>query len=561
VTAAALDREQARLALQAGLDAKKTQAERNSLGQFATPTALATEILTYARTLLGSTPAAFLDPAIGTGSFYSALLRTFAPSSIERAEGYEIDPHYAEPARALWNGSGLHLHVGDFTRATPRACFNLLVSNPPYVRHHHIGIDEKLRLHKLVFDATGIRLGGLSGLYCYFMCLSSVWLSDGGIAAWLVPSEFMDVNYGRRVKDYLLSKVTLLRVHRFDPNEAQFDDALVSSALVWFRKAAPPAEHRVEFTYGGKLQAPRLSRTVAASELAATAKWTGIVARNGAAREAGPTFSDLFTVKRGVATGDNNYFILTEAQVAEHELPMDVLRPILPSPRYLPVDEVPADARGLPVLDRRLFLLCCSMPEEDVQRCYPALHRYLARGRAAGRLPLRAPFALVRAGAARTLAIPLHLHGPVGQDRAAVPVHPQPLEGHRGKRLLDVVSPPGAGPCARRRPNRRPAGLDRAQPAATGDSRRRGPRLRRRAAQAGAQGTRERTRRRHRRRRRHHGQARRAPVGAPVDRQAGGVRAGAERGPRAPAACDVLFGGAQHRRRGSLDQPTRFDLG
>lgn len=384
MTAVALDREQARLALQTELDASKTQAERNSLGQFATPTALATEILTCARTLLGPTQAAFLDPAIGTGSFYSALLRTFPPSSIERAEGYEIDPHYAEPARALWDGSGLRLHVGDFTRATPGGRFNLLVSNPPYVRHHHISIDEKLRLQRVVFDATGIRLGGLSGLYCYFMCLSSAWLSDGGIAAWLVPSEFMDVNYGRQVKDYLLSNVTLLRIHRFDPNEVQFGDALVSSALVWFRNTPPPAEHRVEFTYGGTLHAPRLTRTVAGSELAAAAKWTGLVERNGSAREVGPTFSDLFTVRRGVATGDNNYFILGDAQVAEHDLPMDVLRPILPGPRYLPVDEVPADDRGLPVLDRRLFLLYCSLPEDEVLRRYPALHRYLARGRAAG---------------------------------------------------------------------------------------------------------------------------------------------------------------------------------
>ena len=384
MTAGALDREQARLALQAALDAKKTQAERNSLGQFATPTALATEILTYARTLLGSTQAAFLDPAIGTGSFYSALLRSFPPSSIERAEGYEIDPHYAEPARALWNGSGLRLHVGDFTRATPGARFNLLVSNPPYVRHHHISIDEKVRLQKCVLDAAGVRLGGLSGLYCYFMCLSSAWLSDGGIAAWLVPSEFMGVNYGRQVKDYLLSRVMLLRVHRFDPNEVQFDDALVSSALVWFRNTPPPAHHRAEFTYGGTLQAPRLTRTIAVPELAATEKWTGLVARNGPAREAGPTLSDLFTVRRGVATGDNNYFILTDAQVADHELPVDVLRPILPSPRHLPVDEVPADGRGWPVLDRRLFLLHCSLSEDEVQRRYPTLHRYLARGREAG---------------------------------------------------------------------------------------------------------------------------------------------------------------------------------
>jgi hypothetical protein len=45
----------------------------------------------------------------------------------------------------------------------------------------------------------------------------------------------MDVNYGKAVKHYLLSRVTLLHIHRFDPNGVQFADALVSSAVVWFR--------------------------------------------------------------------------------------------------------------------------------------------------------------------------------------------------------------------------------------------------------------------------------------------------------------------------------------
>lgn len=55
-----------------------------------------------------------------------------------------------------------------------------------------------------------------------------------------MPSEFMDVNYGASVKRYLLDKVTLLHIHRFDPKEVQFGDALVSSAVVWFSKRSRP---------------------------------------------------------------------------------------------------------------------------------------------------------------------------------------------------------------------------------------------------------------------------------------------------------------------------------
>ena len=70
--------ENSRLELQNQLDEAKTSQDRNCLDQFDTPTALASDILAYAKALLPSSgQIRFFDPAIGTGSFYSALLREF----------------------------------------------------------------------------------------------------------------------------------------------------------------------------------------------------------------------------------------------------------------------------------------------------------------------------------------------------------------------------------------------------------------------------------------------------------------------------------------------------
>ena len=229
--------EQRRLTLQAKLDEQKTQIERNRLGQFATPTALAQNILQYAATLLPRGESVrFLDPAIGTGSFYSALRTVFPKIKITEALGFEIDPHYGKPSTDLWRDSGLTLKLSDFTHATPDARFNLIICNPPYVRHHHLKSGDKNRLQMETLKASGMKISGLAGLYCHFLGLSHAWMTDGGVAGWLVPSEFMDVNYGQAIKRYLLERVTLLHIHRFDPNDVQFADALVSSAVVWFRK-------------------------------------------------------------------------------------------------------------------------------------------------------------------------------------------------------------------------------------------------------------------------------------------------------------------------------------
>ncbi|MPT48385.1 MAG: SAM-dependent DNA methyltransferase [Sphingobium sp.] len=377
--------EQDRLELQAQLDSQKTRAARNKLGQFATPTALATDILEYAGSILGNKePIRFLDPAIGTGAFYSALLRAFPATRIERATGYEIDTHYGQPAAELWDGTGLELNHMDFTRQRASSKFNMLICNPPYVRHHHMANEEKGRLQLASMGAAGFRPSGLSGLYCHFLALSHAWMSEGGVAGWLIPSEFMDVNYGQAIKRYLLEKVTLLHIHRFDPNDVQFADALVSSAVVWFRKSPPPKHHQVKFTFGGTLAEPALSREISIPALSAETKWTRFPALNVRDRYTGGVVSDFFKIKRGIATGDNSFFILSKAEIAARGLPMHAFRPILPSPRYVKVDEIDSDKHGVPALDRRLFLLDPGLPEDEIRKQYPALYAYLQEGKERG---------------------------------------------------------------------------------------------------------------------------------------------------------------------------------
>ena len=231
-----IELENQRQQIQAEFDALKSQKERNILGQFATPINLANSILKYVQTILPeNTKIRFLDPAMGTGSFYSALNNIFDSSEIETAVGYEIDEHYAIPTRKLWSKTPLEYRLADFTKVTPpleeEHKYNLIICNPPYVRHHHINGCKK-RLKQAAFDAAEMNLSGLAGLYCYFLALSHCWMQSDCIAAWLLPSEFMDVNYGRAVKDYLLNRVTLLQIHRFNPIDVQFDDALVSSVVV-----------------------------------------------------------------------------------------------------------------------------------------------------------------------------------------------------------------------------------------------------------------------------------------------------------------------------------------
>ena len=377
--------ESRRLALQEKLDAAKTAKERNKLGQFATPTKLACDVLSYAHNLVPAEfPIRFLDPAIGTGSFYSALLQVFSDRRIEKATGFEIDAHYGCPAHELWRNHSLDLHLADFTASAPPTegdGYNLIICNPPYVRHHHMDKAEKGRLLAATAAASGIKMPGLAGLYCYFIGLAHGWMAADGLAGWLIPSEFMDVNYGVPIKRYLLNHVELLRIHRFDPNDLQFGDALVSSAVVWFRKRKPSPDNQIEFSYGGSLASPKISRMVPAASLQDTAKWTSLAADGVREISQELRLADFFDIKRGLATGDNRFFIMTRDQIAAHGLPMQFFKPILPGPRYLETDVIDAEPDGTPKLSRQLFMLDCRLPESDVKAQFPALWAYLQAGK------------------------------------------------------------------------------------------------------------------------------------------------------------------------------------
>ena len=331
--------EHARQQMQERLHAMKDQALRNRLGQFSTPPDLARDIVRLALSFLPQGQAVrFLEPGFGTGPFYSALLGNVPELRIGIATGYEIDAQYIEPNTRLWGDKGLSLHLGDFTRAEPpdkeANKYNLVVCNPPYVRHHHLSSLQKQELQAIVSRRLNLQMNGLSGLYTYFMVLSQAWMTNGGVGAWLVPSEFMDVNYGRKVKEFLVSRVTLHRIHRFDPNEIQFSDALVSSAVILFANTPPSEDHPVEFSFGGTLSKPRISTTLGLNQLRKTPRWTHVphqlVEHN---NDISPgTLADLFMIKRGLATGCNSFFILTPEQVRRYGLPAEFLTTDSPRP-------------------------------------------------------------------------------------------------------------------------------------------------------------------------------------------------------------------------------------
>ncbi|PKU90114.1 modification methylase [Bifidobacterium thermophilum] len=330
---------------QDAFDSTHSQEERNEHGQFATPYDLARAMAEDLQSRVPS-DSHVLEPSCGTGSFISALS---ALSDSFTITGVEKDSSLSETAQRLWANDSCNIVNADFFdyASSESEQFDAIISNPPYSRHHHLSQSEKRFYSQLAVSFSGVSLSGLAGLHAYFLLVGTGMLKTGGIGSWLIPSELFSVNYGEPIRKFLTQKVTLERIHFFDPENLQFDDALVTSCVTVIKREKPGDGARAVFTYGD-FRSPRKTISIPLRELAALPKWQHLENYEERENHSGRVLGDYFKAKRGIATGGNSFFIKTRDEWHNEGIADEWLSPILPAPRSFHLSEVTSDASGWP---------------------------------------------------------------------------------------------------------------------------------------------------------------------------------------------------------------------
>lgn len=371
------DIERKRQLLQKDLDSRKSLKERNKMGQFSTPYPLACQICDYMLNLTGRNIESFLEPSMGTGAFYSALSEK---ALVHRSVGYEIDEHYFLPSQKLWSDYSIQLYNQDFLTSSPKEEFSLIISNPPYSRHHHIPPSYKQVLSERIEEKFGLKISGLAGLHIYFMLLSTLWLKEEGYSCWLVPTECLYVNYGRELKKFLLNDVDLIAIHSFDNKDVQFSDALVSSSVIVFSKRSN-SNQTVRFSWGPDINNPKENHYVHKSCLNPSQKWNKeqIIDKESVGSSI-ITIGTFFRIQRGIATGDNGFFIVDDTVKASYNMPTSVLTPVIPPPRKLR-----SNIYSLADLSTdNQYLITCRQDIDEIKRSCSGLYEYLKKGELEG---------------------------------------------------------------------------------------------------------------------------------------------------------------------------------
>lgn len=325
-------------------------------------------------------PERIVDPGAGSGRFAVAGARQWPKAEIIAVE---IDPLAALLARAnlatLGCAARARVVVSDYRELNlaPTAGRTLFIGNPPYVRHHRLARRWKNWLVERA-SAHGLRASRLAGLHVHFFLATALWGRRGDFGCFVTAAEWLDVNYGRLVRDLLMGELGLLALSVVEPTVAAFEDAATTAAISCFEIGARPPSVRLRRPASlHELHPLDGGRPVRRERLETAARWSPLLHARRRPPAGYVELGELCRVHRGQVTGANHVWIADEDDA---DLPGDLLFPAVTKAKELfAMGPVLADATGL----RRVIDL-----PEDLDALDPAarraVDRFLARLRRMG---------------------------------------------------------------------------------------------------------------------------------------------------------------------------------
>lgn len=361
-------------------------------GQFWTPAWIADPMVRY---VMHDHPPAIFDPAVGGGAFFRAAKRL---GTHVQLLGYEVDP--AALAQAYDDDlSETELNeviLADFIQQPPTRTFQAIVGNPPYIRHHRLSTELKTATQQLAWRVMGTGLDGRTGLHVFFLIHALHLLSEQGRLAFIMPADTCEGVFAPRLWRWIGQYFRIEAVLTFSGEATPFP-RVDTNPVVFFISRNSPQDHliwakclRADTDLKGWVESDFTTPPPglwAVERTQSEALQTGL-SRPPAALSTEFVLGDFVRVMRGVATGANEFFFLTQSQAETRQLPPDFLKAAVGRTRDVTTEELTDQTLALLRAEGRPTYLFA--PDGRPLREFPtSVQEYLAEGEALG-LPTKA---------------------------------------------------------------------------------------------------------------------------------------------------------------------------
>lgn len=358
---------------------------RKKFAQFFTPFPIASLMANW---VLGNEHLkTVLEPAFGLGVFSRAILNHKEDIEIK---GFEVDKTIFEHGKQYFHDiENINLILQDYMYNDWHNKYDGIICNPPYFKFHDY--DNKNIIREIETNLK-CKLNGFTNLYTLFLLKSIHQLSPNGRCAYIIPSEFLNSDYGKLVKTYLLKSRTLKHVIVIDFGENVFDDALTTASIILC--ANDNLTDKVQFSNIQSIQDlskidklindyPNISKTAQIydyTELNPEIKWKAYYQKQNSIKFKNLIpFSTYAKVVRGIATGSNDFFTFSLSKSKEYSIDEEFLLPcICKSLEAKKAFFTTSDFEELKENDKSIFLLNVQNSTDE------GVIKYLRKGEAEG---------------------------------------------------------------------------------------------------------------------------------------------------------------------------------
>lgn len=283
-----------------------------------------------------------IEPAAGDGAFALSIIDRLYKSSknfnfsfqkaLEHLRFYEIDENMAGLLRKrievkLSEHSALLpdnlIHNTDFLLAKTGLC-NIVIGNPPYVRHENIPEEQKYIYRKLFRTFTH-----RSDLYIAFYEKSLRILEDDGILSFICSNRWLKNQYGKNLREHISLYYSLKEIIDLEGTSPFEEDVIAYPAITTIHKSK---EKLSEDYFSIKdiedlLKIGQSIKPVRTLNTKISKNWFAYIT-NGSKHEMylDSIENQGFKIGIGVATGNDSVFIRADFKsIVEHELLLPIL--------------------------------------------------------------------------------------------------------------------------------------------------------------------------------------------------------------------------------------------
>jgi adenine-specific DNA-methyltransferase len=311
---------------------KKVWEEREVLrdkGQFWTPQWIAKAMVAYA----AQNTSLLFDPATGNGAFLEAL-KSLKLASINYL-GTDVDEQVLQ--NPIYNNQICQIERRDFIENPPQEKFRAIVGNPPYIRHHRITKATKQTLKNLATSVLGFSVDGRVGYHIYFLIQALNLLEDNARLAFIMPADTCEGIAAEKLWQWITKNYCLECVITFDKRATPFPaidtNALVfmikktkpNENFVWVKTLEPREDELLALVKSGFKQIGFSHLEISKRDLAEGLQ-TGLSRPKQLEAMSKYRLKDFAKVMRGIATGANEFFFLTNEQAKDFGIPKDYLK-------------------------------------------------------------------------------------------------------------------------------------------------------------------------------------------------------------------------------------------